>query len=80
MISSIGICDLSAENLQRLEMEMNQISYPFEEAGSLPQVTPVAEEQLFDCDVFVFCASKGVLGRHKTAGSKKCLAKWIYGV
>ena len=60
VISSIGICDLSAENLQRLEMEMNQISYPFEEAGSLPQVTPVAEEQLFDCDVFVFCASKGV--------------------
>ena len=60
VISSIGICDLSAENLQRLEMEMNQISYPFEEAGSLPQVAPVAEEQLFDCDVFVFCASKGV--------------------
>ena len=35
VISSIGICDLSAENLQRLEMEMNQISYPFEEAGSM---------------------------------------------
>ncbi len=73
VISSIGICDLSAENLQRLEMEMNQIAYPFagdaEDAacdenhrfgGVLPQVAVIEEAQLFDCDVFIFCASKGV--------------------
>lgn len=99
VISSIGICDLSAENLQRLEMEMNQIAYPFTEAagvmeedeskekraaeeqsagkdagcsidaacarkscsgGMLPSVEIIEETQLFDCDVFVFCASKGV--------------------
>lgn len=72
VISSIGICDLSAENLQRIEMEMNQIAYPFAEAadaacdgfgsfcGVLPGVEIIEEAQLFDCDVFVFCASKGV--------------------
>lgn len=59
-ISSIGIYDINQKNIQRLEMEMNQIRYPFEERQALPPVRSIAQEELFACDVFVFCASKGV--------------------
>lgn len=61
VISSVGICDINRDNLERLEMEMNQIAYP---AGSgyppMPEVKVVEEDDMFSCDVFVFCASKGV--------------------
>ncbi len=58
-ISTIGILDLSRENMLRLEQEINQISWPFGQKA-LPEVCPISGEELFDCDVFVFCASKGV--------------------
>lgn len=65
VISQIGICDLNAKNTQRLEMEINQVRYPFagfvgSDMPVLPPVKIVEESQLFDCDVFIFCASKGV--------------------
>lgn len=63
VISEIGIYDMSEENMQRLEMEMNQIRYPFSEISGetvLPKVRTISRETLFDCDVFVFCASRGV--------------------
>lgn len=43
----------------RCEQEINQINYPFE-TQELPEVKMVGEEDLFDCDVLVFCASKAV--------------------
>lgn len=58
-ISSIGIWDLSEANMRRLEQEMNQICYPFGQA-ELPEIRLITREELFSCDVFVFCASKGV--------------------
>ncbi len=58
-ISSLGICDINKDNVARLEQEMNQIRYPFGLAD-MPKVYPVEEENLFDCDVLVFCASKGI--------------------
>lgn len=61
VISSIGICDINKENLQRLEMEMNQISYPPDSGyDMMPPVEIVDEKDIFDCDVFVFCASRGI--------------------
>ena len=60
-ISTIGILDLSRENMLRLEQEINQISWPFGQKA-LPEVCPISGEELFDCDVFVFCASKGSTG------------------
>ncbi len=57
-ISSIGIYDRSMDKIKRWEYEMNQTSYPFED--SLPVVHGVRKDELFDCDMFVFCASKGV--------------------
>ena len=59
VIESIGICDIRRENTARLEMEMNQIGYPFEEP-SLPPVYVAAEEELFTGDVLIFCASRGI--------------------
>ncbi len=65
VIGSVGMCDINAKNLARLEMEMNQICYPFAGLDGcddpvMPPVTIVSEEDVFDCDVFIFCASKGV--------------------
>lgn len=59
VISSIGICDLNEAALQRFEMEMNQIEEPFEH-GRMPEVEIISDDRLFDCDVMIFCASKGV--------------------
>lgn len=59
VISEIGICDIRKENTERLEIEMNQIAYPFG-MEEMPEVRVVDETELFDCDVMIFCASKGV--------------------
>jgi malate/lactate dehydrogenase len=58
-ISSIGIYDRSPDKIKRWEYEMNQTSYPFD-FYDLPEVKPIEKDNLFDCDMFVFCASKGV--------------------
>ena len=67
VITEIGIYDLSLNNMKRLEMEMNQILYPFGE-NPLPPVHIIDEDQLFNCDVFIFCASKGVPGIGEEGG------------
>jgi hypothetical protein len=58
IVSGIGIC--SAGNAaKRYEYEMNQTSYPWD-YERLPEVEIIDKEALFDCDAFVFCASKSV--------------------
>ncbi|NYB75218.1 lactate dehydrogenase [Sedimentibacter hydroxybenzoicus DSM 7310] len=59
IVEYIGIYDRSPEKIQRFEYEMNQISFPFE-YDVLPEVHGISKDELFDCDMFVFCASKGV--------------------
>lgn len=58
-VDSIGICDLNEKAAQRFEAEINQIEYPLDH-GLLPRVEIISPEALFDCDVMIFCASKGV--------------------
>lgn len=58
-IESIGICDISPQMCQRWEYEMNQTAYPWD-YDALPPVEVISPEELFDGDVFVFCASKGI--------------------
>lgn len=58
VISSIGIFDLNPNMTRRYEMEMNQIAFP--DRACLPKVEIIEESELFNCDVFCFCASKGV--------------------
>ena len=59
IISRIGIYDVNRDMMSRYEMEMNQIGWPFG-IKNLPEVVCLDEEDLFDCDMFVFCASKAV--------------------
>lgn len=58
-IQKIGICDLDEKVCRRWECEMNQTAFPWE-YDRLPSVETVDTEHLFDCDLFVFCASKGI--------------------
>ncbi len=57
-IDILGIYDRNESNLKRWEIETNQISHPFH--NNLPFVKIISHDQLFDCDMFIFCASKGV--------------------
>lgn len=59
IISKIGICDISDQVTARWEFEENQIAYPWD-YDALPEVETVSQDNLFDCDVFVFVASKGI--------------------
>ncbi len=58
-ISEIGIYDLNKDQLKRLEMEFNQVLDPFSEIA-MPHVKIIEEEELFDCDMLTFCASKAI--------------------
>lgn len=59
VISRIGICDIDPKITARWEFEMGQVSLPWD-YDALPEVEIVPPERLFDCDVFVFVASKGI--------------------
>jgi malate/lactate dehydrogenase len=59
IISEIGIYDLNENQLKRLEMEYNQVLDPFSDEV-MPKIKIVEEEDLFDCDMLIFCASKAI--------------------
>lgn len=58
-IESIGIYDLDENRCRRWEMELNQVAVPFR-INTNPAVYSLEEENLFQCDVFVFCVAKNV--------------------
>lgn len=59
-VSKIGLFGGgNAQSEARWHYELNQILDPANPDG-MPEVHIVSEEQLFDCDIFVFCASGGV--------------------
>ncbi len=57
-IDSIGIYDRDENKLQRWEYEINQIT-DFQQSKR-PAVFPVAYEDIFSCDMFVFCIAARV--------------------
>ncbi len=59
VVSSVGICDLNEKTVARWVTEMGQISWPWDYEG-LPEVEAVSPENLFDCDVFIFAATKTI--------------------
>lgn len=67
VISSIGICDISDKVTARWEFEENQIAYPWD-YDAMPEVDVVDQDHLFDCDVFVFVASRDPAGRFRRQG------------
>ena len=58
-IDTIGIYDLNEASLARWEAEMGQISWPGA-YDALPHVERITPEQLFDCDLFIFAATKAI--------------------
>lgn len=58
-ISTIGVCDMRPNAAERWVFELNQIDTPCGDRG-FPPVEKVEAEELFDCDVFLFCASRFV--------------------
>lgn len=65
-ISSMGICDVRENAALRWEFELNQIQPP--SGAALPPVEIISPEQLFDGDVFLFCASRMVPDTSVTGG------------
>lgn len=59
VIESLGIYDLNAGQMRRLELELNQICDPFD-GRRIPPVYMLSERDLFDCEVFVFCVARQV--------------------
>lgn len=58
-ISRINIFDKDENKMKRWEYECNQILSPSLEQ-IYPTVVPIKEDDLFECDMFVFCVSVGV--------------------
>lgn len=58
-IGTIGICDLNSNTVARWTAEMSQIAWPWD-YDALPNVEAVDMAQLFDCDVFIFAATKAI--------------------
>lgn len=58
-ISTIGICDLNENTVARWVTETGQMAWPWD-YDALPDVEAVSNEQLFDCDVFIFAATKAI--------------------
>ena len=59
VIDSIGICDLSDQITARWEFELGQIALPWN-YDAMTEVEVIPPEKLFDGDLFVFVASKGI--------------------
>lgn len=60
-LSEIGIFDPNAAQCARYEMELNQV-LPVCDGQALPRVCMRQMDELFDCDLLAFTASRGVPG------------------
>jgi len=58
-LSEISVFDMSEAQCKRYEMELNQV-LSLQEDCPVPRVSICREDQLFDCDLFLFTASRGV--------------------
>lgn len=58
-VKRLGLFDPDPAKVQRWTREIGQICFPFDEERRM-EVAAVEQENLFDCDLFVFCASRSV--------------------
>ena len=58
-VKSIGIYDKNSNITKRWELEANQIFAPFT-IQMYPEVYALDKKEIFNCDLFVFCATVGV--------------------
>lgn len=58
-INKIGLFDKGEDKIQRWTYEVGQILSPSMEESNI-EICPLNEDELFNCDMFVFCVSVGV--------------------
>jgi len=58
IISTLGICDLREHVTERWEFELNQICES--DGGRFPSVEIIDIDNIMDCDILLFCASRFV--------------------
>ncbi|MBF8983521.1 lactate dehydrogenase [Lutibacter sp. B2] len=58
-ISEVGIYGTNTNQLKRWDFEINQI-FSIDSNTNFPDIRIISEQEIFDCDMFVFCASVGV--------------------
>ncbi len=58
-ISRIGLFDIDQNLCSRMEIELGQIRSPMNR-HPLPDITILNRENLFDCDILLFCATRSV--------------------
>jgi len=58
-IHSLGLYDRDANRVERYKYELSQILSPDMQESSI-DIISLKEEEVFDCDMFVFCVSVGV--------------------
>lgn len=58
-VEKIGLFDLNEAQCQRMETELSQVAAPLFQRR-IPEVSVITKEEMFDCDVFLFCATKSV--------------------
>lgn len=61
IIESIGIYDKSSDKMKRWFYEANQVLESFS-MDQYPKVIIINEEDIFDCDILIFCVSSNVPG------------------
>lgn len=59
LVEHIGVYDLNEAQCRRMEMELSQVAPP-PGGKRIPSVSAVLWEEIFACDVFLFCATKSV--------------------
>ncbi|GLC32155.1 lactate/malate family dehydrogenase [Clostridium omnivorum] len=58
-VSRVGIYDVEENRIKRWHYEAAQILSP-DDSAIHPEIHPLKEEELFDCEIFAFCVSVGV--------------------
>jgi malate/lactate dehydrogenase len=59
-IQSLGLYDKDENRVERYKFELSQILSPDMKESSIDIISISEEEDVFDCDMFVFCVSVGV--------------------
>lgn len=59
LIENIGIFDFDESKMDRLIFEGNQIFSNFDNRH-YPEIIKIKQDEVFDCDLFVFCATKAI--------------------
>ncbi len=58
-ISKIGLYDIDEKLCSRMEIELSQIFSPLS-GNTYPQIEVLEEDELYDCDILLFCATVSV--------------------